>query len=217
MKRLVHYVIVLAVSFSFLAAPCQVSAYEADDCEYITLEECAEAIVLEYEKYGIDCHVNEPIESRLVERGVLLEAIESIRSNASGIGCCGQVVTAAYQNGSSVARVMPYQKIYTGNVGVTAVPLLAYGMINCVVEATVNAQNGQLMAVDNAYSYAVVGVNLSSWQQTSLSTGTIYRSGRQYVQAHLTGMAHFAWTEQNTGLSLTGSVPVDKTFEWPTE
>lgn len=208
-KRLYGMVIsVLAVGLLFF--PQHVYAVESgNEITYVTARECAVLIEEQYARRGEECRVVADEPDRLISRDALNLVLESIENQPV-------LVDATTMGEGEVARVMPYSEVYSGVVGVTAVPGLAYASISCVVEATVNAQNGLLMTIDNAYSYCSVGFCVASWEQSSLNTSTIYKSGKQYIQAHLKGFASFSYAEPTTGLSVYRTIPVDHTFQWPT-
>ena len=72
----------------------------------------------------------------------------------------------------------------------------------------------QALAVELNPANQALGTNLSSWQQTSLTTSRTKLGSRDAIKAHLVGYAHFSYTHPQTGFNVSSSVPVDNYFTW---
>ena len=219
MKRIRITALFTLIVSCLLFNPHAAFAENRDEQTYISTSDYIDAVTNENKRFGIEFEVvgDQESEAKLTV-GDLNREIEQI-SEASRQAALATVdiVDLDQNQNQQVFRAMPYSKEYTKTIRATSVPALAYTDITYVVQATVNAQTGTLISINNAYSYVSYAVNLESWQQTKLDTSRTYLYGNEFVKAHIVGFANFRYTHPSTGLTVSATVPVDHITLWATE
>ena len=207
--------LVITCLIAALLCPIQALAVELNPANQVSADEYIEAVMEEYGKYGITMRVID--DSNKLDSPILRETLETELSEIRA-QCAAHATESRSElvpsNASASPLAMYSDKTFTGTVQPTALPGVATATIVCQVKATLNIQAGTLVSINSSSSYCSLGTNLSSWQQTSLTTSRTRLGSRDAIKAHLVGYAHFSYTHPQTGFNVSSSVPVDNYFTW---
>lgn len=187
---------------AFFAFTLAAQAIAIDSDCLITIDEYSAAIQAEGAKYGVECVVVDYDPSIQITQEMLDSALENLRNCITGFSVT--VVDAEsipeIDSNSITPFSMPIRDIFKGPEGFRIECPYGYAFVRGVVDATVNAQNGDVMEVHDVDVEQYGGyTNFHSWTVDDISyTENRPRSG--FVEITFSGMARFSYADPITGV-----------------